>query len=278
MKRKKYFKSKWRSRLHEIIYEADTGLGKWFDIILIIAIIISILLVMLESVESIDAEYHDFLLTSEWIITVLFTLEYIARIVSIKRAKKYIFSFYGIIDFLATIPMYLSLFLVDAHALLALRALRLLRVFRILKLTRYLGARKTLINALRNSKLKIAVFLFSVIVLTIILGTIMYMIEGPENGFNNIPHSMYWAIVTLTTVGYGDISPSTPIGQFIASIVMILGYGILAVPTGIVSAELAKGDDFIQTNTQHCPNCFEGEHLDEAQFCQKCGHCLHEKE
>ena len=240
MKRKKYFKSKWRSRLHEIIYEADTGLGKWFDIILIIAIIISILLVMLESVESIDAEYHDFLLTSEWIITVLFTLEYIARIVSIKRAKKYIFSFYGIIDFLATIPMYLSLFLVDAHALLALRALRLLRVFRILKLTRYLGARKTLINALRNSKLKIAVFLFSVIVLTIILGTIMYMIEGPENGFNNIPHSMYWAIVTLTTVGYGDVYPVTALGKIFAVISAFSSIGIVALPAGILAGSFTE--------------------------------------
>lgn len=278
MGRSNYFKSKWRSRLHEIIYEADTGKGKYFDIILIIAIIISVILVMLESVESIDAQFHGVLVTCEWIITVLFTFEYIARIITIKRPSKYIFSFYGIIDFLATIPMYLSLFLLDAHALLTLRALRLLRVFRILKLTRYLGARRTLILALKNSRIKIAVFLFSVLVLTVILGTIMYMIEGPENGFNNIPHSMYWAIVTLTTVGYGDISPSTPIGQFIASIVMILGYGIIAVPTGIVTSELAKGDDFIHTNTQHCPQCFEENHLDESQFCHKCGHSLHEEE
>ena len=277
MSRSNYFKSNWRSRLHEIIYEADTGKGKWFDIVLIIAIIISVILVMLESVESIDAKFHRLLVTCEWIITVLFTFEYIARIITIKRPYKYIFSFYGIIDFLATIPMYLSLFFVDAHALLALRALRLLRVFRILKLTRYLGARKTLIDALINSKIKIAVFLFSVIVLTIILGTIMYLVEGPKNGFNNIPHSMYWAIVTLTTVGYGDISPSTPLGQFIASIVMILGYGIIAVPTGIVTAELTKSDEFIDTNTQHCPKCFEGSHMDKAQFCHKCGHCLHEE-
>jgi len=275
MGKSKFFKRKWRSRLHEIIFEADTGIGKWFDIILIIAIIISVLLVMLESVRSIDSQYHDILVTLEWIFTILFTFEYIARIISIYKPKKYIFSFYGIIDFLATIPMYLSLFLVDAHALLALRALRLLRVFRILKLTRYLGARKTLIDALRNSKIKIAVFLFSVFVLTIILGTIMYLVEGPKNGFNNIPHSMYWAIVTLTTVGYGDISPSTPLGQFIASIVMILGYGIIAVPTGIVTSELAKNEDLIPTNTQHCSGCFEDEHLDDAEYCHQCGKKLH---
>lgn len=275
MGKSNYFKSNWRSRLHEIIYEADTIKGKWFDIVLIIAIIMSVLLVMLESVESIDAKYHKELITLEWIITVLFTFEYVARVISIKRPSKYIFSFYGIIDFLATIPMYVSLFFVDAHALIALRALRLLRVFRILKLTRYLGARRTLVTALRNSKLKIAVFLFSIVVLTIILGTIMYMIEGPENGFNNIPHSMYWAIVTLTTVGYGDISPSTPIGQFIASIVMILGYGIIAVPTGIVTSELAKGDDTVHTNTQHCPSCFEDNHLDGAEYCHQCGNRLH---
>ena len=270
-------KNNWRVRLHDIIYEADTNEGKLFDIILIFAIIISILLVMLESVHSIDQKYHGFLYTSEWVITVLFTFEYIARIISIKKPKKYIFSFYGIIDFLATIPMYLSLFLLDAHALLALRALRLLRVFRILKLTRYLGARKTISNAIINSRQKIAVFLFSVFVLTIILGTVMYLIEGPENGFNNIPHSMYWAIVTLTTVGYGDISPSTPLGQFIASIVMILGYGIIAVPTGIVTSELTKGEEFIQTNTKHCQNCCEDEHLDNSEFCHKCGSKLNEQ-
>lgn len=270
-------KKDWRFRLHKIIYEADTREGRLFDIILIFAIILSILLVMAESVKSIDNKYHGILYTSEWVITVLFTLEYIARIISIKKPSKYIFSLYGIIDFLATIPMYLSLFLVDAHALLALRALRLLRVFRILKLTRYLGARKTISNAIMNSRRKIAVFLFSVVVLTIILGTIMYLVEGPENGFNNIPHSMYWAIVTLTTVGYGDISPSTPLGQFIASIVMILGYGILAVPTGIVSAELAKGEETIHVNTLHCRNCCEDEHVDGSEFCHKCGSRLNEQ-
>ncbi len=260
----------WKSKLHEIIYEADTPAGKWFDIILILAILASIIFVMLESVEQFDSKYHTFLNIAEWVITILFTLEYIARIISVKKPSTYIFSFYGIIDFLATIPKYLSFILVGSHALVALRALRLLRVFRILKLARYLGASKRLLIALRASRLKITVFLFSVLVLTIILGTIMYLIEGPENGFTSIPHSMYWAIVTLTTVGYGDISPHTPLGQFIASIVMILGYGIIAVPTGIVTSEMTKVES-IQTNTQHCSSCGSDKHLDNATFCHQCG-------
>lgn len=263
----------WKSKLYEIIYEADTKAGKWFDIILILVIIASIIIVMLESVNSIDANYHNLLNIAEWIITILFSLEYIARIICIKKPSKYIFSFYGIIDFLATIPKYISIFFIGAHALVALRALRLLRVFRILKLARYLGASNKLMNALKASKTKIAVFLFSVIVLTIILGTVMYIIEGPENGFTSIPYSMYWAIVTLTTVGYGDISPHTPLGQLIASLVMILGYGIIAVPTGIVTSEITKQDG-IHTNTQTCPNCLYDKHLDNAIYCNKCGEKL----
>lgn len=264
----------WKSKLHEIIYEADTKKGKWFDIILILTILLSIILVMLESVESIDTKYHNLLNSAEWVITILFTIEYFARIISIKKPASYIFSFYGIIDFLATIPKYLSLIFIGTHALVALRALRLLRVFRILKLARYLGASKTLISALKSSKIKILVFLFSVLVLTIILGTVMYLIEGPENGFTSIPYSMYWAIVTLTTVGYGDIAPHTPIGQFIASIVMILGYGIIAVPTGIVTSEMTKADNKVHTNTQHCTNCGADKHLDNAEYCNQCGEKL----
>ena len=261
----------WKSKLHEIIYEADTKEGKLFDIILIITIVISIILVMLESVGSIDQKYHNFLNISEWIITILFTLEYIARIVCIKKPSSYIFSFYGIIDLLATIPKYLSLIFIGTHALIALRALRLLRVFRILKLARYMGASMNLITALKASRIKILVFLFAILVLTIILGTVMYLIEGPENGFTSIPYSMYWSIVTLTTVGYGDISPNTPFGQFIASIVMILGYGIIAVPTGIVTSEMTKTNSSNQTNTQHCPNCAADVHMNDATFCHKCG-------
>ncbi len=266
---------KWKQKLHEIIYEADTKEGKWFDIILILAILASIVFVMLESVKSFDDKYHNFLNIAEWVITILFSIEYIARIVSIKKPAKYIFSFYGVIDLLATIPKYLSLIFAGTHALVALRALRLLRVFRILKLVRYLGASKKLIVALKNSRIKIAVFLFTVLVLTIILGTVMYLIEGPENGFTSIPHSMYWAIVTLTTVGYGDISPHTPLGQFLASIVMILGYGIIAVPTGIVTSEMTKTNLLQKTsNTQHCPNCLEENHIDDSEFCHNCGEKL----
>lgn len=270
-------KKNWKTKLYKIIYEADTSAGKWFDIILIIAIVLSILLVMLESVESFNSKYNKYLNISEWVITILFTLEYFARILVIKKPTKYIFSFYGIIDFLATIPKYVSLIFGGAQALIVLRALRLLRVFRILKLTRYLGASINLTTALKASKTKILVFLFSVIVLTIIFGTIIYLVEGPKNGFTSIPLSMYWAIVTLTTVGYGDLSPSTPFGQFIASFVMILGYGIIAVPTGIVTSEMSKLSPKIYANTQSCPHCLADKHLDGAEFCHKCGGNLNDE-
>ncbi len=261
---------KWKQRLHEIIYEADTKEGKWFDIILIILILISIILVMLESVESINMRYEKLFDITEWIITFFFTIEYIARIICIRKPSKYIFSAYGIIDFLSTIPKYLSIFFVGTHALIALRALRLLRIFRVLKLARFLGASNNLTKALKASRIKIAVFLFSVIVLTIILGTVIYLVEGSENGFDSIPKSMYWAIVTLTTVGYGDMSPQTPLGQFIASVVMILGYGIIAVPTGIVTSEITKAER-VHTNTQSCPNCSYEGHDDDAIYCNHCG-------
>ena len=278
-----YTRNKWRIKLHEIIYEADTPAGKLFDVVLLIVILASILLVMLESVNSIDSNFHAFLNISEWVITILFTLEYIARILTVKRPLKYITSFYGVIDLLSTIPKYISLLFGGIHALAALRALRLLRVFRILKLARYLGASNNLMIALKASKAKISVFLFAVVILSIILGTIMYLVEGEENGFSNIPKSVYWCIVTLTTVGYGDIAPQTPLGQFIASMVMILGYGIIAVPTGIVSAEYtmqrtseeSEEDEEIHLNSQSCVNCLNETHSDGSDFCNKCGHELH---
>ena len=212
----------WKKKLHEIIYEADTPAGKWFDIILLFLILASIAVVMLESVADIGNRYAHELNLAEWIITVLFTLEYFARIVVIKKPKEYIFSFYGVIDFLSTIPKYLSLFFMGSHALVALRALRLLRVFRILKLARFIGEGNELANALKSSRAKISVFLLAIFMLCIVLGTVMYMIEGDSGGgFTSIPRSVYWAIVTLTTVGYGDIAPVTPFGQFIASIIMI---------------------------------------------------------
>ncbi|MCT4630714.1 ion transporter [Winogradskyella sp.] len=268
-------KQNWRSKLHIIIYEADTPKGKLFDVVLLFAIIASIVLVMLESVEWIDNKYHDILDISEWIITILFTIEYIARIVVVKKPIKYITSFYGIIDLLSTIPNYLTLFFAGSPPLVAFRALRLLRVFRVLKLTRYIGESTNFVRALKASRAKITVFLFFVVILCIILGTVMYLVESKESGFTSIPRSVYWAIVTLTTVGYGDIAPITPLGQFIASIIMIMGYGIIAVPTGIVSSEMTKvSKKDVQTNTQSCPSCASEHHRDDAEFCHQCGHKL----
>ncbi len=267
-------KPSWKQQLHEIIYEADTRQGKLFDVILLIAIIASIILVMLESVDSFDTKYHSQLYIGEWIITILFTIEYILRIISIKKPSHYIFSFYGIIDLLSTIPIYLSFIFAGSQGLVALRALRLLRVFRILKLARYIGASNKLLLALKASRAKIAVFLFFVLIVCIILGTVMYMIEGAENGFTNIPKSIYWAIVTLTTVGFGDIAPQTPLGQLIASVIMILGYSIIAIPTGIVSSEMTKTADENDMNTKSCLTCLEDNHKEKATFCYNCGSIL----
>ena len=266
----------WKNKLHEIIYEADTPSGKLFDVVLLIFILLSIVLVMLESVDYIGNKYYGILNILEWIITILFTFEYIARIICVKKPKAYIFSFYGIIDFLSTIPKYLSLFFVGTHSLVAIRALRLLRVFRILKLTRYIGESTNFGRALKRSRVKVAVFLSFVLVLCIILGTLMYLIEGDkDSGFSSIPRSVYWAIVTLTTVGYGDIAPVSALGQSIASLIMILGYGIIAIPTGIVTSEMTKSErNNIPKNTQSCTNCMESYHTDYAQFCHKCGHPL----
>jgi len=282
--RDKKDKRDWKFRLHEIIYEADTPSGKLFDVILLITIIASILFVMLESVKEFDAKYHYFLNIAEWVVTIVFTLEYILRIISVKKPLKYIFSFYGIIDLLSTIPKYLSLIFMGTQVLIALRALRLLRVFRILKLVRYVGASNMLANALKASRAKILVFLFTVLIVSVIFGTIMYFVEGDQSGFTSIPVSVYWSIVTLTTVGFGDIAPVTPIGQFIASLIMILGYGIIAVPTGIVSAEYASQHrghfphipqpPQVDMNTEACPNCSAERHKDNAKFCYNCGHIL----
>lgn len=278
----------WRTRLHELIHEADTKEGKIFDVILLILILASIALVMLESVNSIDVNYHQFLYVGEWIITIFFTFEYIARIITVKKPSSYIFSFYGIIDFLSTIPLYLSFFIVGSNALLTVRALRLLRVFRILKIARYVGESNKLTKAIKDSRAKISIFLFAVIILCIIAGTLMYLIEGEASGFRNIPVSVYWCIVTLTTVGFGDIAPVTPLGQLIAAIIMIMGYGIIAVPTGIVSAEYVKdakaqnsnsikikGEEYVHMNTQVCENCSTKQHRDDAKFCHHCGYSLH---
>jgi len=235
---------------------------------------------MLESVKWIDAEYHLTLWTLEWIVTIFFTIEYIARIISIKKPFKYIFSFYGLIDFFSTIPLYLSYIFVGSQVLLAIRAFRLLRVFRILELVQFLGEASQLKKALKASRAKITVFLFAVIIVSVMLGTLMYWIEGDEAGFTSIPTSIYWTIVTLTTVGYGDIAPITPQGQLIATIIMLLGYGIIAVPTGIVTTELGKqstsksdlnNENFVHINTQACTTCAKEGHRDDATHCYNCG-------
>lgn len=276
--------AKWKNKLHEVIYEADTPSGKLFDILLFILIIISVILVMLESIDDFDARYHRTLLTLEWVVTIFFTIEYIARLISIKKPLKYVFSFYGIIDFLSTIPLYLSYILAGSQVLLAVRAFRLLRIFRILKLVKFMGEASQLQSALKASRAKIAVFIYVVLILSVIMGTLMYIVEGEDSGFTSIPKSIYWTIVTLTTVGYGDIAPQTNLGQFLATVIMILGYGIIAVPTGIVTAEIArnnkpsdKGDNngfTVHVNTQACPNCSAEGHRDDASHCYNCGHPL----
>ncbi len=273
-------KISWRRKLHDIIYEADTPMGRLFDIILLILILVSVIIVMLESVKSIDIKYHQLFYVIEWIITIFFTIEYIARIVTVKKPKEYIFSFYGVIDLLSTIPLYLSFIVVGSTYLLTVRALRLLRVFRILKVTRYVGEGNKLRKALIESRAKIFIFIFAVLIVAIIAGTLMYLIEGEESGFKSIPVSVYWCIVTLTTVGFGDIAPVTPAGQFLATLIMILGYGVIAVPTGIVSAQYVKkdGKDFVHVNTQYCSNCGAKKHRDDAEFCYRCGTELHPPE
>ncbi|MEZ5007515.1 MAG: ion transporter [Chitinophagales bacterium] len=263
-----------REKVHEVIFEADTPSGKLFDVVLLWLIIISVIVVILESVETFDVRFHKAFKYIEWAVTVAFTIEYLLRIYSIKRPFKYIFSFYGIIDLLSILPAYLSLVITGTHTLAIIRVLRLFRVFRVFKITRYISEGSNLMKALMDSRRKISIFVIGVSLLVVVLGAVMYFIEGgQDSGFVNIPISIYWAIVTLTTVGYGDISPATPLGQFVASIVMLIGYGIIAVPTGIVTAELAKHGT-LKTNTQACRNCNFSDHADDAKFCKRCGESL----
>ncbi len=260
----------WRIKLYEIIFEADTPSGKFFDILLIWAILTSVTVVFLESINELKIDYGNWFVLLEWIFTVLFTIEYGFRIISVRKPFKYIFSFFGVVDFLAIIPTYLSLLITGSQYLLVIRILRLLRVFRVFKLTHLVKQSDVLVYALKASRAKIAVFLFAVVTLVVIIGALMYVIEGPENGFTSIPVSMYWAIVTLTTVGYGDISPQSPVGQLLASMVMIMGYGIIAVPTGIVSVEIASATKK-QVTTQVCPSCISEGHDKDAVYCKFCG-------
>jgi len=262
----------WRGKLHEIIFEADTPAGKAFDVALLVAIVLSVLAVCLESVESIKSSYGQVLNIFEWAFTIMFTIEYIARIISIRRPALYIFSFFGIVDLLSIAPTYLSVFFTGAQSLLVIRSIRLLRVFRVFKLVRFLGEASQLAQALKASRAKIIVFIGGVFAMVVILGAMMYMIEGGENGFTSIPRSVYWAVVTLTTVGYGDIAPQTVLGQTVAAIVMILGYGIIAVPTGIVTAEITnqQGQNK-EVTTQSCPHCSAEGHDADATYCKYCG-------
>ncbi len=263
-----------RRYLHEVIFEADTPAGKVFDVGLLIAIVISVLVVMLESVTEIrdDQRWGPTLWAIEWTLTGMFTLEYLLRLCLVTRPLRYAFSFFGLVDLLAIIPTYLSLLLPHAQSLVVIRAFRLLRIFRVFKLARYLKEATVLWLALNETRAKTTVFLVVVLTVVLIIGAAMYLIEGPQHGFENIPVSVYWAVVTVTTVGYGDISPQTPAGRILATVAMILGYSIIIVPTGIFSAEVLKGRK--QVTTRACPHCsFEGHDLD-AKFCKYCGYSL----
>lgn len=267
-------KQSFKDRLHEIVFEADTPTGKAFDVTLLVFIVLSVLVVMLESVESLGGKYPDLFYYLEWGITILFSLEYILRIWLTRKPMKYIFSFYGIVDFLAILPTYLSIFFTGTQYLATIRALRLLRIFRVFKAAKYLSEASTLYNAIMSSGRKITVFLVGVLSAVLIIGSAMYLIEeGEGSGFDSIPHSVYWAIVTVTTVGYGDIAPVTPLGQFLSAILMILGYGVLAVPTGIVSAELVRSelDELPEVSTQACSSCSLEGHDKDAVHCKFCG-------
>jgi voltage-gated potassium channel len=264
-----------KSKIHEIIFEADTRAGKIFDEILLVFIFLSVFVVAIDSVPNQSDRLEFFLHSAEWFFTIIFTLEYILRIYVTNRPWKYIFSFYGIIDFLSIIPTYVGIILPQGFAMASIRMIRLVRIFRILKLVQFLGASTLIAESLKKSRYKISVFFISVIILVTIMGSIMYMVEGRGSGFNSIPHSIYWAIVTITTVGYGDIAPATPLGQFIAALVMLTGYAIIAVPTGIITSELAyTRKERIRSNTQVCENCHCESHDNDATYCKKCGTIL----
>jgi voltage-gated potassium channel len=259
-----------RARLREIIFEADTPAGKAFDVVLIACILLSVLVVMLDSVRPIKESWGSFIYGWEWFFTIIFALEYGLRLYSIDRPLKYATSFYGIVDLLAILPTPLSLLFPGAQYLLVIRILRILRIFRVFKLARFMTEMNILFQALRASLRKIVVFLLVLLTLVIIFGSLMYVIEGEEHGFTSIPKSIYWAIVTLTTVGYGDISPGTSLGQALAAIVMISGYSIIAVPTGIFTVEFSRAMKK-KITTQACPSCSAEDHDHNAVFCKRCG-------
>ena len=265
-----------RLKLHTIIFEADTKWGKWFDEALMVLILLSVIVVMLDSVVEFRTKYSTHLFFLEWFFTIIFSVEYLLRIWTVKKPEKYIFSFYGIIDLLSILPTYVSFFLIGSHYMMVIRILRILRIFRVFKLVKFLKASNLLMRSLSNSKYKIGVFFLIVLFTVTIFGSIMYIVEGAQSGFTSIPRGIYWAIVTLTTVGYGDIAPSTVIGQSIASMVMLLGYAIIAVPTGILTSEIVSESkrESNLNNTQVCSNCHEKTHTDNAKYCDQCGTSL----
>lgn len=259
-----------KTKIYEVIFESDTPSGKWFDIALLILILISIIVVMLESIESLRANYLTLFHTIEWIITILFLIDYILRIYCVTKPIKYITSFYGIIDLLSILPSFLAFFIAGGQSLMVIRGLRLLRVFRIFKLGTFLIHGNIIMESMRQSRGKIAVFMYFIMIMLMIIGATMYLVEGSENeGFSNIPASIYWAVVTMTTVGYGDVTPLTNLGKFLSALVMILGYAVIAVPTGIVSASMINPSR--KVNGQACPHCSKEGHDNDAGFCKYCG-------
>jgi len=269
------FMAPWRRRVHEIVFEADTAAGKLFDVFLITAIVISVTVVMLDSVTTIHDRYGQELLVLEWAFTILFTVEYVVRLISVQNARRYVTSFFGVVDLLAILPTYLSVLMPGSQSLLVIRTLRLLRVFRVFKLASYVKEGDFLMAALRASRAKITVFVSSILSIAVVVGSLLYLIEGEASGFTSIPRAMYWAIVTMTTVGYGDIAPATTLGQVAAAGLMILGYAIIAVPTGIVSVELAKLNPLSKVSTQACLVCSREGHDRDASYCKYCGSALY---
>jgi len=267
-----------KEKLHELIFEADTPTGRRIDIVLIVLIIMSVIVVMLESVEPLNAKYGGLFQVLEWIFTIVFTVEYGLRLYAVYRPLKYATSFFGVIDLLAILPTYIAFFMPELRALAALRALRIIRIFRIFNLGQFTRAGEMMMHAYRTSRPKIAVTLTFITIVVFIMGSIMYFIEGgePDSGFDSIPRAIYWAIVTLTTVGYGDISPSTELGQFISAIIMIIGYVVIAV--GIVAVDVEADDDDLKHNSQSCRFCAQEGHDDDAVYCKYCGEQLHEEE
>ena len=264
--------ARWRRRLHEIVFESETPAGHAFDVALLVAILLSIVAVILESLPEVRQEYGRSLRAVEWIFTVLFTVEYVVRLICVTRPARYAVSFFGIVDLLAVLPSYLTLVFPGSPSFVVLRGIRLLRIFRILKLARFLEDATLLVRALKASQRKISVFFGSLVTIVLIVGTLMYLIEGEEHGFTSIPQGMYWAVVTMTTVGYGDVVPRTVLGRILATLVMILGYAIIAVPTGIVSVEIAQAGRPI--SVQACPGCGRQGHDSDASHCKYCGHVL----